>query len=70
MGETVATKKNLYLTRCWWYFLAADAYLRAVRISPAGSWDQSAEGQSKPEKSLRIKRKNTISYSMGRKVSI
>lgn len=69
-GRNSCYKKTLSLTRCWWYFLAANAYLCAVHVSPAGSWDQSAESQSKTEKSLRIKRKNTISYSTGRKISI
>lgn len=70
LWEKSLLQKYLHLTRCWWYFLAADAYLRAVHVSPAGSWDQSAEGQSKTEKSLRIKGKSTISCSMGRKIPI
>lgn len=68
-GRNSCYKKNS-LTRCWWYFLAANTYLRAVCVSPAGSWDQSTKGQSKTEKSLRIKRKNTNSYSLGRKITI
>lgn len=68
-GRNSCYKKNP-LTRCWWYFLAANTYLRAVCVSPAGSWDQSTKGQSKTEKSLRIKRKNTNSYSLGRKITI
>lgn len=68
MAEIVPTKKSL--TRCWWYFLAANTYLRAVCVSPAGSCDQSTKSQSKTEKSLMIKRKNTNSYSLGRKIPI